>query len=92
MTSSDMKSAEERVQELRNELIDLEAEAKKKGVEAEAEWKKTRAELKGKLRQVRERLEDAKGKSGDAWDEMKAGITEALSDIQDAYRRAREQL
>ena len=45
-------------------------------------------QLKAEQQKLEERLEELKTASGQAYEEMKAGLEQSLNDLQDAYKRA----
>lgn len=79
---------ESKLREIREKIETLKARAAKQGQAAQEEYDQQLPELKRKYDAAQRKFEKLKNASQDAWQDMKAGIDAAVSDLQAAYNRA----
>lgn len=81
-----MDKAEAELKRLEGELRRIQADAK---LEQEKQFYVD--ELERRRGELRERLNEARHVGGEAWEEMRRGLEQALDDMNIALRRAKEQ-
>lgn len=84
--------AQRQIGELEADLAALADEAKAKGEAAQAQFAEARKTLDAKLADVRARLETARAAGADAWGEVSAGVSKSMSELKDAFGKAKQAL
>jgi chromosome segregation ATPase len=79
---------EQRLNELEQNIAALSAKAAHAAETGKSELKKALSDLRVKQAEARAQLERLKASGGNAWEEIKAGVNEAVQDVQSAYDRA----
>ncbi|MFM7033875.1 MAG: hypothetical protein ACKOYJ_01590 [Planctomycetia bacterium] len=82
MLSAGLEKLEEEVRELRLKARSLEQSAREK-------WAEELAELDARQKAAREKLEDVARSSGEAWQSLRDGATNAWKEFEKAVRKAR---
>jgi hypothetical protein len=81
---------ETRLEDVRRRFQKMELEQMKKGeVEARAVLARAQKRFEGRRADVESRLKKARGASGSAWDEIRKGLEEAYTSLEDSLERAR---
>lgn len=83
------KKLESLLEDVDGRLEDLRDRAEDVGAEARKELAREIELLRQKQQVIRDRLAKVKSAGADAWDDIKAGIGDALDDLQQAFERAR---
>jgi hypothetical protein len=84
------KEMEKSLTSLKKQIVELKAEASKKTDSANAQARQQIAQLEKKQKELSTKMEKLKKSSGKAWDDMKAGMSEAIKKLSDAYDKAKE--
>lgn len=79
---------EQRFNELDQNIAALTAKAAHVAEVGKSELKKALSDLRVKQAEARAQLESLKASSSNTWEEIKAGVNEAVKDVQSAYTRA----
>ena len=66
----------------------LQVQAENAGDEAKSQWDTLSVDMKEKLEVAEKHAEHLKDASADKWDDVKANLSAAMQDIEDAYHRA----
>lgn len=72
------------------EIDRLKAKADAAGADAQLEYNKQLDELRSKRAAANEKLAELKATSGDAWEDLKDGITKAWGSLSDAMKSAKD--
>ena len=80
--------AEAKLKEWNARIDLLKAKAEQADAEGRIEYSRQVQELKKKEGQVREKLEQMKTAGGNAWQDLKSGVEEAIVDLKGAVDRA----
>ena len=84
------RAFETRLEEARRRFQTMELEQMKKGeVEARALLARAQKRFEDRRADVETRLKKARGSSGSAWDEIRKGLEEAYTSLEDSLERAR---
>ncbi|MCW8125260.1 hypothetical protein [Microbulbifer halophilus] len=81
-----------RLKEWNAEIDKLQAKAEEAGTDAEIKYRDQLSELRTKRDALREKLNHLQGQSGDAWDEVKAGVESAWGELKQSIERARDRM
>jgi len=79
-----------RLREWQANIDALKARADQAGAEQRIKYYEEIESLRTKQQHVHERLEELRTAGTDAWEEIKAGVEVAWTDLQDAVQRARD--
>jgi len=82
------EKVEAQLEELRARIELMEAKAERAKAEAKVEYSEQVVELRRKWKEAEERLEGLKAAGIEAWNELTAGVDEAMTALQDAVTRA----
>ncbi len=82
------KKIETQLQALEAKHQELTAQAKKAGTEANAELQATLDELEKKKQRILERMGALQESSGQALEDLEAGIDHAVAELEEAYQKA----
>src|SRR5262249_31401609 len=78
--------------DLNKKIAELKIQAEQAGAEAKARLQPQIDELRKKSEVVQQRLRKGKEASPAVWNDIKAGASKALEELQDAFEKARERL
>jgi hypothetical protein len=79
---------ETKLAEYEKDMDQLQAKAEKLGGDAKMKATQQLAALRQKRDEVSEKMKELSASSGDAWEQMKAGIDAAMADLVIAYKKA----
>lgn len=82
------EQTETKLTEYKNEIDQLQAKAEELEGEAKAKVVQQLTALRKKAAEVSEKLKDLSSSSGNAWEQLKAGIDAAMEDLGNAYKKA----
>ena len=93
-TKEDMvQTTEDRIAELQEKIDELGQQASEQGEEAQQKWEnELKPELESKVKAARDKLDELRDSSGDAWGDLKTGIQTTIGDLQDAYEAAKQEM
>jgi F0F1-type ATP synthase membrane subunit b/b' len=86
------EQTETRLAEYEKEIDQLKAKAEKLGEDAKAKAEQQLTVLRQKRDEVSEKLKDLSTSSGNAWEQIKAGVDAAMEDLGNAYKKAEAEL
>ena len=82
------EKTETRLAEYKKEIDQLQAKAEKLGDDAKAKAEQQLTALRQKRDKVSEKLKVLSSSSGNAWEQVKSGVDEAMDDLGNAYKKA----
>lgn len=84
------KKIEARIDQLSAKIKELTAKVESRQAESKAEYYQQIENLKERKQKARQQLETIKKSSTEAWQTLKGGLDDAVSDLQNAFERASE--
>ncbi len=88
-----VETAEKQIADLRHRMQELKQQARQQGEQAEQKWESDiQPQLEKQLARAEERLDELKESGGEAWEDAKSGLREALEALGDAAESARQRL
>lgn len=85
------KDMEDSLDSMNKKIAELRVEADKKGDAVKAGTKEQIASLEKKQAELEVELSKMKASSGRAWSEMKKGMSAAMKNLSDSYKKAKDQ-
>jgi len=82
------KQMEIKLNEFGEKIDQLQAKTEKLGEDGKAKAQQQLTALRQKRDEVSEKLKELGSSSGNAWDQLKSGIDEAMEDLGNAYKKA----
>ncbi len=82
------EQAETRLDEYKKAVDQLQVNAEKLEGDAKAKAEQQLTALRQKRDEVSEKLKDLRSSSGNAWEQLKSGVDEAMEDLGNAYKKA----
>jgi uncharacterized phage infection (PIP) family protein YhgE len=82
------KQMETKLNESGEKIDQLQAKAEKLGEDGKAKAEQQLTALRQKRDEVSEKLKNLSSSAGTAWEQVKSGITEAMEDLENAYKKA----
>lgn len=91
-TSEEVQNTlEKSLDEMNLKIESLEKDIEKTSGAVKTDLKSQVEKLKSEKEEVKKQLKNLKGKSGKAWAELKAGALKALENLEEAYKKAKDE-
>jgi nucleotide-binding universal stress UspA family protein len=83
------EKVEAQLKEWGTEIDILKAKAEKAKAEAKIKYYERIQDLRAKQESLGQKLQELKGPGGEAWEEVKTGVDQAVKDLKEAFKRAK---